>query len=99
MRQLTPLACMAVLLTWACGRLGEAPDLALRHPDAVRVFTGARVIVGDGAAFVVRDDLITQVGPAGKVEVSADAEVVDLTGYTVIPALVNTHAHLGWEKY
>ena len=28
-----------------------------------------------------------------------EARVVDLTGRTVMPALVNTHAHLGWEKY
>ena len=65
---------------------------------------GGRVIVGDGsvidaAALVVRDDLIIEVGPAGEVDVPDGAAVVDLTGQTVMPALVNTHAHLGWEKY
>ncbi len=70
----------------------------------LRVFTGARVIVGDGAvienaSFVVQGDIITNVGRAGEIEVPAGATVVDLTGRTVMPALVNTHAHLGWEKY
>ena len=70
----------------------------------LRMFTGARLIVGDGAVienatFVVQGDIITNVGRAGEIEVPAGATVVDLTGRTVMPALVNTHAHLGWEKY
>ena len=71
---------------------------------AVRLFTGARVIVGDGrviedAAFLVRGDRIVQVGNAGEVQAPPEASVVDLTRRTVMPALVNTHAHLGWERY
>ncbi len=93
---------IALLLATAC-----APPGTSREPSAaadVRVFTGARLIVGDGAvienaSFVVQDDIITNVGPASEVQVPAGATVVDLTGRTVMPALVNTHAHLGWEKY
>ena len=40
-----------------------------------------------------------RVGNAGAVQAPPDARVVDLTGRTVMPALVNTHAHLGWERY
>ena len=70
----------------------------------LRLFTGGRVIVGDGrviedAAFLVRGDLIVRVGNAGEVPAPPEASVVDLTGRTVMPALVNTHAHLGWERY
>jgi len=94
---------IAVLLAAAC-----APPGTSREPNAdeadVRVFTGARLIIGDGAvldnaSFVVRDGIITDVGQVGEVAVPVGAAVIDLTGRTVMPALVNTHAHLGWEKY
>ena len=72
LRTLTTLACGAVSVTGACARPGVTPDPAPRSPDSVHVFTGGRVIVGDGsvidaATFVVRDDLIIEVGPAGAV--------------------------------
>ena len=67
---------------------------------AVTVFEGARLIVGDGSAaiedavFVVEGDRITQAGPRADVEIPGDATRVDLSGKTVMPALVNTHVHL-----
>ena len=97
------LVALAFLTGIACGADGQPPEPAASTP-AVQLFTGGRVIVGDGrvieeAAFLVRDDLIVGVGSVGEVSVPPDAGVVDLSGRTVIPALVNTHAHLGWEKY
>ena len=97
----------AVVLALAAGIAGGAdaqpPDPAASTP-ALQLFTGARVIVGDGrviddAAFLVRGGLFVQVGSAGEVPAPPGATVVDLTGRTVMPALVNTHAHLGWERY
>ena len=62
------------------------------------------MIVGDGrviegAEFLVRDGVIVRVGSAGELTAAPGATVVDLSGRTVMPALVNTHAHLGWERY
>ena len=87
----------------AAGADAQPPDPAASTP-AVRLFTGGRVIVGDGrvieeAAFMVRGDLIVRVGSAGGVTAPPAATVIDLSGRTVMPALVNTHAHLGWERY
>ena len=70
----------------------------------VTVYEGARLIVGDGsepvedAAFVVRGTRFAAVGRSGDVEIPAGAARVDLTGRTVIPALVDTHTHLSRER-
>ena len=96
-----------VVVALATGLAGgsDAQQVDPAAADAAgRLFTGARVIVGDGrviedAAFLVRGDRIVQVGNAGEVPAPPGATVVDLTGRTVMPALVNTHAHLGWERY
>ena len=64
------------------------------------VFEGARLIVGDGSAaiedavFVVEGDRITQAGQRADVEIPESATRVDLSGKTVMPALVNTHVNL-----
>ena len=101
-RAIGPLV-LALVTAGAAGADGQPPDPTASTP-AVRLFDGARVMVGDGrviedAAFLVRGDVIARVGSAGEVTAPPGAAVVDLTGRTVMPALVNTHAHLGWERY
>ena len=70
----------------------------------VRLFEGARLIVGDGSApiessaFIIENDHITRIGKKGQLPVSAGAHRVDLTGKTVMPALVDAHVHLGYRK-
>jgi len=65
----------------------------------VTVFEGARLIVGDGSAaiensaFVVQNNRFLQVGRRGQVNVPAGAARVDLTGKTVMPAIVDAHTH------
>jgi len=65
----------------------------------VAVFEGARLIVGDGSApiensaFVVQNNRFVQVGRRGQVNVPAGATRVDLTGKTVMPAIVDAHTH------
>ncbi len=81
-----------------------APLPSTVDEPALRLFTGARLILGNGdvldeGALLVRDDRIVEVGDVGEVVVPPDARLVDLSGKTVMPALVNTHAHLGWEAY
>ena len=66
----------------------------------VTVFEGARLILGDGSdpidngAILVQDDRITGVGGMGQLEVPAGAARVDLTGKTVMPAIVDAHKHV-----
>jgi len=66
------------------------------------LFEGARLITGDGsapiedAAFLIESDTITRVGKKGEIQPPAGAARVDLTGKTVMPALVDAHSHLGY---
>ncbi|HYM24526.1 MAG TPA: amidohydrolase family protein [Vicinamibacterales bacterium] len=68
------------------------------------IFEGARLITGDGrapienAAFLVQNGHVTQVGTKGSVQVPPGARRVDLTGKTVMPALVDAHVHLGYRR-
>src|SRR5688572_25322774 len=67
------------------------------QPPAATVFEGAQLIVGDGrapierGAFVVQKGRVTAVGQRGSVRVPSNATRVDLTGKTVMPAIVNAH--------
>ena len=64
------------------------------------VFEGARLIVGDGsepienAIFIVENNRFTAVGQRGQLDVPAGAARVDLTGKTVMPAVIDTHKHM-----
>src|SRR5262245_37605212 len=64
-------------------------------------FEGARLIPGDGtgaienAAFVVDGDSFTWVGRRGERQPPPGASRVDLSGKTVMPALIDGHNHIG----
>jgi imidazolonepropionase-like amidohydrolase len=64
-------------------------------------FEGARLIIGDktpvieNSAFLVEGDSFTWVGKKGERQPPATATRVDLTGKTVIPALIDGHNHIG----
>src|SRR5207253_4354098 len=77
-------------------------SLAQRGTARVTVYEGARLITGDGAAiensaFIVDGSQFTRVGRRGEVQVPANAQHVNLTGKTVMPAKVDLHGHFGYQ--
>src|SRR5262245_59985450 len=91
-------ACAAMVtmgLGWAIA--AQAPRL-----DGPVLFEGARLIAGDGrppiegAAVLVEGSRFARVGQKGEVPLPSGAVRVDLTGKTIMPALIDTHNHLGW---
>ena len=104
MRRLRIASCWFILV---CLLLGTARLSRLAGQTAqagTTVFEGGRLITGDGSApiessaFVVRGSLITQVGRRGEVRVPAGAAHVDLSGKTVMPALIDLHGHYGFQN-
>jgi imidazolonepropionase-like amidohydrolase len=101
MRRLLVLA-SCLLGGWACSSSTPAPPE--ESSAAVTVFEGARLLVGDGSdpiersAFIVQDQSIVQVGRQGELQVPNGAAHVDLTGKTVMPALIDAHSHLGYTN-
>jgi len=73
---------------------GPAPALALVH---ARLVDGTGATPVPDAVIVIRGEGIEAVGPAGAVSVPADARVLDLRGATLLPGLVNAHAHAGHD--
>ncbi|WP_290878474.1 amidohydrolase family protein [Gracilimonas sp.] len=68
-------------------------------PEGVLVLRGARAITMNGDEVVENADLVIQnnriiaIGEQGEVEIPSDAEVKDMSGKTIIPGFVDTHAH------
>jgi imidazolonepropionase-like amidohydrolase len=95
---LLAFACLLLASAWTWNLDGQASQ------SNTTVFEGARLIKGDGSApiensaFIVTGDRLTQVGRRGELRVPAGAAHVDLTGKTVMPALVDIHGHLGYQN-
>ena len=87
------------VMGFGCTATPEETEEAVPQSN-VSVFEGARVIVGDGsepiedAVFLVEEAQFLGVGRRGEIEIPAGATRVDLTGRTVMPALIDTHTHL-----
>ena len=68
--------------------------------EKVLVVRGGRLIDGtgrppvDNAVIVIRDGRFATVGRDGEVAVPPGAEVIDVTGKTVLPGFIDGHAHL-----
>lgn len=71
----------------------------------ITVFDGARILDGNGGApiengrLVVQDGRVTTVGSSSAVSIPQGATRIDVTGKTIMPAMINVHAHMGYEGY
>lgn len=101
MRVLLILALVASAVAAAC--TAPVPEQT-RETSRVTAYRGARLITGDTtqpiekATIVVDGTSIAQVGPDGTVTVPPGAAVVDLSGKTVMPAIIDAHTHLSTTR-
>lgn len=94
--RLCALAALAAIA--ACG--GDPAPTEPAEPAGVAI-VGAQLIDGTGgppvadAVVLVLDGRVQAAGPRDTTEVPAGAEVIDATGKTIIPGLVDLHGHYG----
>jgi imidazolonepropionase-like amidohydrolase len=87
---------VSLILPWAA-----AEDDPSDRPVA---FRGARILTAAGppieaGVLVIDKGKIAAVGTADEAKVPDGAKVIDATGKTIIPGLVDTHSHIGiWGK-
>ena len=69
----------------------EAPVIALAH---VRVIDGTGAAPREDQTVVISSGKIQSVEPSATAKVPANAQTLDLQGYTVLPGLVGMHDHM-----
>ncbi|HEX5829960.1 MAG TPA: amidohydrolase family protein [Gemmatimonadaceae bacterium] len=100
MRALAGVALPLLLLAPALDAQPAAPDsgaVLLLRP--ARVYDGAADRAREGWVVLVRGERIAAVGPAAQVAAPAGARTIDLPGATLLPGLIEAHAHLLLHSY
>jgi imidazolonepropionase-like amidohydrolase len=70
-----------------------------RGPEGTLVLRGGRIFDGTGAparegTLVIERNKIARILPAGSTDWPKDAQVIDVSGKTVLPGLIDLHTHL-----
>jgi Tol biopolymer transport system component len=74
------------------------------QPTGVALLKGARIItmkddeVIENGDVLIENNRIKGVGASGSLSVPANAKVIDMTGKTIVPGFVDTHAHM-WPAW
>src|SRR5437899_2034028 len=101
----TLLAVVALSTLTVLAAIEPQPSMA-QAPAAsgIVALTGARIIDGTGRApiqqgtVILNKGVIEAVGPAAGVKIPNGVTRVDLSGKTIIPGLINAHAHLNFDQ-
>ena len=83
----------------------EGIDIGLRaavdKPQGRIAFTNARILTMEGdeviekGTLIVNQNKIEAVGNTGDIDIPGDAKQYDLSGRTIMPGIVDVHAHIG----
>jgi imidazolonepropionase-like amidohydrolase len=84
--------------------LVSCKDRADKETATVTAFVGADIIDGTGSdpirngVLLISDGRVLSVGSVSQVEVPEGAGVIDVSGKTIIPGIINAHGHVGDVK-
>jgi imidazolonepropionase-like amidohydrolase len=80
-------------------------ELTTDRPDGLIAFTGATLVTMNGeelienGVIVIENNRIKAIGKVGEVTVPTNAKTYDVAGKTIIPGIIDTHAHLRAFRY
>jgi imidazolonepropionase-like amidohydrolase len=83
---------LAALMACLLANSAQAAEPSVIRAGRLIDVTHGKVL--GGQVIVVRDGRIEAVGSADAVTIPAGAKIVDLTSYTVLPGLIDTHTHI-----
>lgn len=91
-KKITPLVSLAFLLVLPCRARSQAPDLIVTNAHIYTVDANRPVV----EAMAIRGGRVVATGPRHLIEAmkGASTRVLDAGGHTVIPGMVDAHAHL-----
>ena len=70
-------------------------------PQGIIAFKGARLITMEGdqvienGTIIIKNNKIEAIGNASEITIPSEAKVYDVTGKTIMPGMVDAHAHIG----
>lgn len=88
----------------ACGAIVVALFTVQAASAQTVLFEGERIVPGDGSpavdngALLVERGAITRIGRRGDISLPVGGARVDLDGKTVMPAIISTHVHPGFQR-
>lgn len=74
-------------------------------PTGIIALKGARIITMEGdqviekGTIVIKENRIVAIGKTSDVNIPSDAKVEDVSGKTIMPGIVDVHAHIGAFRY
>ena len=85
-----------VVALFAVAALGSAFGAQSRPVvlDNVRLVDGTGAAAVEGARIVIDGDRIDRIGPAASTALPENAQTIDLSGFTIIPGLIDLHFHI-----
>jgi len=95
------LSILPLLLCFAINAFAQTPDRQFIRTDAkvialahVRVIDGTGAPAKDDQTIIISDGKIQSVESAATTKIPANAQTLELNGYTVLPGLVGMHNHM-----
>lgn len=99
-RRRFPLVSRLLVMSAALTGTAGMTQIALAQ-DTATALTGARIITGldqpaiDNGTLLFEQGRILAVGETGKITLPENTQIIDLSGKTIMPGLINAHGHAG----